>query len=211
MSESALIIVHPDSSVIAEDGGPFQHLGHEVLVYRDPVDSVDALNCPNTIGLVFAAQLDSELPFQICQIASQGKKTPTYPVFFWGPGGSPPQLESIFQAGATDCFHDHTGAEEIAVRISRHLVQKSQQKQTQDCEDLTAAFNKRVRGLAHDLKNPLCVLHGYAQMAQMGQPIGPEEATDMLSSSREITEIIDSSLTKVELESLAGTTDTSSV
>ena len=195
VGRSTFVLVHPDASAIPDDGGLLQHLNHRLVVHRDPSASIPDLLSPDTVGVLFAAQLDSELPLQICEIVTQGKETSSCPLFFWGPGGSPPHLNAIFNAGASDCFSESVGLGEITVRMAHRLrTFSSNQEAPPESPDLVTAFNQRVRTLAHDLKNPLCVLYGYAQMAQMGHPIERDEADDMVESSREIRERIDAAL-----------------
>ena len=200
MGDSTLVLVHPDAAIIPDDGGSLSHLGIRCVVHRDPAASLADLQSSDTAAVLFAAQLDSGLPSQVCEITAQGKEQPHFPVFFWGPGGSPAHLDALFKAGASDCFPESLTLEEVTVRIAHHLRQGQVSSNPPQNEELATTYYLRLRELAHDLKNPLCVLYGYAQMAQMGHPITPDEAKDMVESSREMRGMIDSALASMSEE-----------
>jgi len=189
-----LVLVHPDGAIIPDDGGSLSRLGFRCVVHRDPAASLADLQSSDTAAVLFAAQLDSGLPGQVCEITAQDKGQPRFPVFFWGPGGSPDHLDALFKAGASDCFPETLTLEEVTVRIAHHLRQAQATANPPQSEEPATSYYLHMRELAHDLKNPLCVLYGYAQMAQMGHPITPDEAKDMVESSREMRGMIDSAL-----------------
>lgn len=207
MATLSFVIVHPDSQVIPDDGGCFRELGLPVIVHRDPSASIPDLVAESTAGILFAAQLDSDLPNQVCHLLASSGKPPFPSLFFWGPGINATLLEGLWNSGVRDCFSDRSTPQEVLVRIKKQLQEKSFPANLPNIENIAARYNRTVRDLAHDLKNPLCILHGYAQMAQMGQPITPSEAADMLSSSREICEMIDNSLKAVGPEFFAEPVD----
>lgn len=194
MEASTLILVHPDPAVIPDDGGVFAHLGYPLVIHRDPSSSVPDLVDARTAGVLFAAQLDSELPHQVCEIAvGEGRQAP-YPLVFWGPGATAGILDTLLQLGAADCFRMDMAAGEAAIRFG-HLVRASGRGSSPPANgDLVQLYNQRVRTLAHDLKNPLCILFGYAQMAQMGHPIEKDEAEDMVEAANSIRQRIDHAL-----------------
>ena len=199
MEASTLVLVHPDPAVIPDDGGVFAHLGYPLVIHRDPSNSVPDLIDPGTAGVLFAAQMDSDLPRQICEIAVGEGAQPPYPLVFWGPACNSNILDHLLRAGAADCFRMEMAAGEAAIRFG-HLVRASGRESPRDgVSELVQLYNQQVRTLAHDLKNPLCILYGYAQMAQMGHSIAEDEAEDMVEAARSIREQIDSALAKKPL------------
>ena len=196
MEASTLVLVHPDPAVIPDDGGVFAHLGYPLVVHRDPSASVPDLIDPGTAGVLFAAQMDSDLPQQICEIAVGEACEASYPLIFWGPGTTHAILDQLLRSGATDCFRMDMAAGEAAIRFGHHVRASGRESPGHGPSELVQLYNKQVRTLAHDLKNPLCVLYGYAQMAQMGHPIALDEAEDMVEAARSIRDQIDSALAK---------------
>ena len=199
MGASTLVLVHPDPAVIPDDGGVFAHLGYPLVIHRDPSSSVPDLIDPGTAGVLFAAQMDSELPRQICEIITGESGASPVPLVFWGPGCNPAILDGLLQAGAADCFRMDMAAGEAAIRFG-HLIRASGRESPHNgSSKLVQLYNQQIRSLAHDLKNPLCILYGYAQMAQMGHPIAEDEARDMVEAARSIREQIDSALAQKPL------------
>lgn len=99
--------------------------------------------------------------YQVCRRLKAEKRTSDIPVLFISALDQIPDKVSAFQAGGLDYITKPFELEEVLARVETHLTLRSLQL---DLERQIAELDAYAYTVAHDLKNPLHIILGYADL-----------------------------------------------
>jgi len=127
--------------------------------------------------------LDIKMPnmdgYEVCQRLKGDSQTQAIPIIFISALNQVEDIVSAFNVGGVDYITKPFQFEEVIARVNTHLtIIRQQQKlmwqsdqlermierDRERFEKITNMREKFVRGAAHDLKNPLTIVGGYASM-----------------------------------------------
>lgn len=124
--------------------------------------------------------LDINMPeldgYQVCTRLKADQGTYEIPVIFLSAFDETPDKVRAFQVGGVDYITKPFQFEEVVARVECHLTL---QRQRREIQELSAFKDEMMRTVSHDLKNPLYLVIGYAQLL--------EEDIENLSSERILT------------------------
>ena len=127
--------------------------------------------------------LDIKMPnmdgYEVCQHLKGDPQTQNIPIIFISALNQVTDIVSAFSVGGVDYITKPFQFEEVIARVQTHLtiirqqqklrwqseqLEKMVQRDRERFEQITNMREKFVRGAAHDLKNPLTLVGGYANM-----------------------------------------------
>jgi len=127
--------------------------------------------------------LDIKMPkmdgYEVCQRLKGDSRTQDIPIIFISALNQVDDIVSAFSVGGVDYITKPFQFEEVIARVQTHLtiirqqqklrwqseqLEKMVERDRQRFEQITSMREKFVRGAAHDLKNPLTLVGGYANM-----------------------------------------------
>lgn len=127
--------------------------------------------------------LDIKMPhmdgYEVCQRLKGDPQTRDIPIIFISALNQVDDIVSAFNVGGVDYITKPFQFEEVIARVKTHLtiiqqqhklrwqseqLEKMIERDRQRFEQITEMREKFVRGAAHDLKNPLTLVGGYANM-----------------------------------------------
>lgn len=124
--------------------------------------------------------------FETCRRLKQNSRTSSIPLIFITALSDTDQKIRGFKAGAIDYITKPFHQEEVLARITTHLTL---QKQKSDLQELNFTKNKFFSLIAHDLKNSLSSVLGYAEtLSSLIQQCSPEEIQEFRCTIKESAE-----------------------
>lgn len=164
--------------------------------------------------------LDIKLPdidgYEVCQQLKANLKTSDVPVIFLSALDDVLDKVKAFAVGGLDYITKPFQTEEILVRVRNQLqihdLQQQLQKQNQELRRSNQELEQFAYVVSHDLKQPLSVISGFAQLLQKQHQNEPETRTaqslaQIVKSSTRMQQLIDELLAysrvgarKVELQ-----------
>lgn len=167
-----------------------QQAGFKVLVAEDGQDALDQVNYlkPDLILLdVMMPVLDG---FETCRRLKDNQETKDIPVIFMTALSETVDKVKGFKVGAVDYVTKPVHAEEVLARVNTHLtirnLQKDLEQQLVARDKLIAELDAFARTVAHDLKNPLGLIIGYADYLISYFP--EMDSDDILEVVKQITQ-----------------------
>ena len=131
--------------------------------------------------------------YEVCRQLKKDETTQNIPIIFISALGETTDKLKAFEVGGVDYITKPFQFAEVMARVETHLKIQELQR---DLHEQIAELNAFAYTVAHDLKNPLSSLVGYAQLLRyQHEELEVEEINDMLStiqkSSYKATMIID--------------------
>jgi len=127
--------------------------------------------------------LDIKMPdmdgYEVCQHLKEDERTRDIPVIFISALNQVSDIVKAFELGGVDYITKPFQFEEVIARVQTHLtiirqqsklrwqseqLEQMHQRDKERFEKITKMRDTFVRGAAHDLKNPLTLVAGYAEM-----------------------------------------------
>lgn len=127
--------------------------------------------------------LDIKMPnmngYEVCQHLKTDSRTQDIPIIFISALNQVEDIVAAFNVGGVDYITKPFQFEEVIARVKTHLtiirqqekllwqseqLEKMMERDRERYEQITEIRDKFVRGAAHDLKNPLTLVSGYASM-----------------------------------------------
>lgn len=134
--------------------------------------------------------LDIKMPqmdgYEVCQRLKGDPETQNIPIIFISALNQVDDIVSAFNVGGVDYITKPFQFEEVIARVKTHLtiirqqhklrwqseqLEKMIERDRKRFEQITEMREKFVRGAAHDLKNPLTLVGGYASMMLRTEPV----------------------------------------
>lgn len=177
--------------------------GYHLVVCRNGEDGLaEAANLlPDLILLdVMLPGLDG---FDVCRALKADKTTAVIPVIFMTADTEMDSIVQGFELGAIDYIKKPLEPRETLARIRTHLTMKSLreglQKEIEEKEHLIADLQAFTQTVAHDLKNPVSNVLGFAEILEndfhrLNKDALMETVAFMKQSSLKVYQIIDSLL-----------------
>jgi two-component system sensor histidine kinase/response regulator len=159
---------------------------YEVRAARNGQSAIDTarMNPPDLI------LLDIKMPdmngYEVCQVLKDDDLTAHIPVIFISALNQVQDIVKAFEMGGVDYITKPFQFEEVIARVQTHLtiirqqntlrwqseqLEQMRQRDKERFDKITKMRDTFVRGAAHDLKNPLTLVSGYAQMMLQNEMI----------------------------------------
>ncbi len=177
-------------------GSLLRHNNYNVMIASDGVEALELVNkkAPDLILLdIMMPKMDG---YEVCERLKQNLKTRDIPVIFITAKIETEDVVKGFQAGGLDYITKPFKHKELLMRIKTQLELKHSKDlilhQNEQLINLNKEKNGFLRIAAHDLKNPLFTIKGFAQLInQKYKELSPEEIAEY---SNYITDTADQSL-----------------
>lgn len=184
----------PRDTVLIVDDKPtnldilFRHLdqtGYEVLAATDGETAISQAELAQPDIILLDVMMPGLNGFETCRQLKKNNATRDIPVIFMTALNDINSKVSGFEAGGVDYVTKPIELDEVVARINTHLtirnLQKGLEAEVAERERINAELQARNEELdafshmvAHDLKNPLNVIIGYAALLE-GENITPED------------------------------------
>lgn len=175
--------------------------GFKVLVAQDGKRAVQKAQYAMPDVILMDIMMPGMNGFDACKILKENEKTKDIPIIFMTALADTLDKIKGFSLGAADYITKPFQQEEVLARINTHLnFRKVQQRLEQKTEELqlkNRELEAFARTVAHDLKNPLNVVVGYADILMADQSNNPElmEQLDIIAQAgQKMVGIIDALL-----------------
>lgn len=142
--------------------------GYEVLIAEDGITGIETVHNeqPDLILLdVMMPQIDG---FEVCRRLKQSPDTQHIPIIFLTALSDTQNKLDGFRLGAVDYITKPLQHDEVLARVNTHLslqqLRRQQQQFITRLQDSNAELDAFAHTVAHDLKNPLGVVSGMAEV-----------------------------------------------
>jgi signal transduction histidine kinase len=128
--------------------------------------------------------------YEVCQRLKMDERTRDIPVLFISALGETEDKVKGLMVGGVDYIAKPFQHEEVLARVQTHLalrnLQKSLRQEIAERDKLIAELDAFAHTVAHDLKNPLNLIIGYAEsLTEDGEALPPEAVKDSLQAIAE--------------------------
>jgi two-component system sensor histidine kinase/response regulator len=158
--------------------------------------------------------LDIRMPkmdgYQVCEQLKADEQTRDIPVLFLSALGEKEDKVKAFSVGGLDYITKPFQVEEVLARVRTHLALRALQNELETANERLVRSNAELRArneeldafvhtVAHDLKSPLAIVAGYAEvLALTYEEMEPEEIEQILGTTtqmaRKLARIVDNLL-----------------
>lgn len=162
--KEAILVVDDTPTNLMVIASLLNKAGYRVLVAESGASALDLvkLNKPNLILLdIMMPHMDG---YQTCERLKSSEDTQSIPVLFMTAKSEVSDKVKAFEAGGVDYITKPYQMEEVLARISAHLTIA---RQKLALEKLLAEKNRFMNIAAHDLRNPLTVIQGWAEIGEL--------------------------------------------
>lgn len=140
--------------------------------------------------------LDIRMPgmdgYEVCKLLKADPRTRDIPVLFISALSETEDKIKAFTAGGVDYVTKPFQLEEILARVQTHLTLRSLQRRLEqqivERDELITDLHAYAHTVAHDLRNPIAVALGYADLLQGAEDLYPPEDRQLFLAS--LTEIL---------------------
>ena len=175
-----------------------QH-GYKVRAVSSGVRALAAVQANPPDLILLDIMMPEMSGYEVCERLKMGDQTRDVPIIFISALSTAKDKVEAFGAGGVDYVTKPFQAEEVLARVEAHLTLRNLQKILQQEVAELDAFAHTV---AHDLKNPLSTIGGYADVLAEsiadGNPMSPENtqlvASRIVLGVRKMNSIIESLL-----------------
>ncbi|OQY19326.1 MAG: hypothetical protein B6I35_11875 [Anaerolineaceae bacterium 4572_32.2] len=144
--------------------------GYKVQTVNSGAQALEAVqtNPPDLILLdIMMPEMDG---YQVCEQLKANEQTCDIPILFISALDATEDKVNAFAAGGVDYIPKPFQAAEVMARVRAHLglraLQKDLQREIAERDKLIAELDAFAHTVAHDLKNPLTSVIGYAQLLE---------------------------------------------
>ncbi len=106
--------------------------------------------------------------YEVCRLLKEDERTAAVPVLFISALQDTEDKIKGFESGAVDYITKPFRHQEVLARVGAHLglsrLQRSLERQIEERDRLISELDAYAHTVAHDLKNPLNIVSGYAEM-----------------------------------------------
>lgn len=166
--KEAILVVDDTPTNLKVIASLLNKAGYQVLVAESGASALDLvkLSKPNLILLdIMMPDMDG---YQTCEQLKMAEDTRGIPVLFMTAKSEVSDKVKAFQAGAVDYITKPYQLEEVLARISAHLTIA---RQKVALEKMLAEKNRFMNIAAHDLRNPLTVIQGWADIGEFAETV----------------------------------------
>ena len=174
--------------------------GYKVRAIRSGAHALQAVQAapPDLILLdIVMPEMDG---YEVCRRLKADERTRDIPVLFITALGDVEDKVKAFAAGGVDYITKPFQAEEVLARVRTHLGLRNLMRQLQDANaelaERVAELDTFAHTVAHDIRSPLAVIIGYAELLLLEYPDLSEDARrrcllDLSHSARNLVNIVD--------------------
>lgn len=127
--------------------------------------------------------LDIRMPgkdgYQVCRELKSDAATRDVPIIFISALDDIDDKVKAFQSGGVDYITKPFQLEEVLARVQTHLMLQEQRRSIQDLSDFK---DEMLRIVSHDLKNPISIIQGYAELLE--SDLADERLRDYVANIR---------------------------
>lgn len=218
---SHILIVDDEPKNLQILNGLLTEYGYAVREAHDGKEALEeALSFPPDMIL-----LDIKMPhfdgFEVCTQLRANAKTKEIPIIFISGLTNVNDIVQAFQVGGVDYINKPFQFPEVIARVEKHLTILRQRQQILEQKQQIEAMRKRdqqrfnqlsqmreqfVASATHDLKNPLSIIRGSAEIMRRfsethANPYLRECIENILESSKEMTELVTGMLDYLKIQS----------
>lgn len=195
--------------------------GYDVRAARDGKTALEAANVTHPDLILLDIKMPNMTGYEVCQTLKQDDDLAHIPVIFISALNNVTDIVKAFEVGGVDYVTKPFQFEEVLARITNHLTIVYQQRQLRSQSEQIQAMRKRdqlrfdkltemreqfIQAATHDLKNPLAIVMGCADLMGRidevrGHPHLSECVTNIKHASQEMMNLVTGMLDLVRMQS----------
>jgi signal transduction histidine kinase len=146
--------------------------GHRLLIVGSGADAVSTYEREKPDLVLFDLELPGIDGLETCRslVAAHGESCA--PIVFFSSNATPTEIAAGFGSGATDYLTKTASGDEIRARVhnylANHVLMRQQQALADQLSQANAAKNRFIGMAAHDMRNPLASIRGFAEFLMDG-------------------------------------------
>jgi len=140
---------------------------HRLLIVESGLDAVTTYEREKPDLVLFDLELPGSDGLETCRSLVVAHGDNCAPIVFFSSNAKPTEIAAGFGAGATDYLTKTASADEIRARVhnylANHVLMAEQKALAEQLAQANSAKNRFIGMAAHDMRNPLASIRGFAE------------------------------------------------
>lgn len=171
-TSGTVLLVATDAAFHAMVAQALSPDGHRLLIVGSALDAVTTYEREKPDLVLFDLELPGMDGLETCRSLVTAHGETCAPIVFFSSNAKPTEIAAGFGAGATDYLTKMASADEIRARVNNYLANHvliTQQKAlAEQLSQANASKNRFIGMAAHDMRNPLASIRGFAEFLMDG-------------------------------------------
>ncbi len=220
-NNASILIVDDEPNNLKVLHGLLTQNGYDVRAARDGTTAIEAARTTQPDLILLDIKMPDMTGYEVCKILKEDDKLADIPVIFISALNNVGDIVNAFEVGGVDYITKPFQFEEVLARVTNHLTIVYQQRQLRSQSQQIEAMRQRdhqrfnqitdmreqfIQAATHDLKNPLAVVMGCADIMGRTNEVRTHphlrECVDSIgSASKEMMDLVIGMLDLVKMQS----------